>query len=86
MSDRDNHNACTQKFVDLANELTAEGQSIELVNAALMSASCIYSTFAAAGNAGALEPSGVDKVTAMYRRNLEHIQERKKAELLGEPS
>ena len=45
-----------------------------------MAASGIYATFITAGNTGGLQPSGVDKVVMMYRRNLEHIQERKKAE------
>lgn len=81
MSDREDHNYCTQKFIELANELTEEGKSKELVSAALMAASGIYATFVAAGNAGALEPSGVDKVASLYRKNLEHIQNRKKEEI-----
>ena len=78
--DRDRHNHCTHKFIDLANELNAEGHNEQLVSAALMAASGIYATFTSAGNDGGLQPSGVDKVVMMYRRNLEHIQERKKAE------
>jgi len=46
-----------------------------------MTASGIYATFVAAGNEGALEPSGVDKVVALYRRTLEHHQEVKKGQL-----
>ena len=81
MSDREDHNQCTQKFIALANEMREGGHRPELVNAALMSASGIYATYVAAGNAGALEPSGVDKVVNLYRRNLEHIQKRKKDEI-----
>lgn len=81
MSDRKNHQKCTTRFIDLANELQADGMSKELVNAALMSASGIFATFTAAGNAGALEPSGVDKVVDLYRRNLEHIQVQKKEQV-----
>ncbi len=80
MSDRKDHNLCTHKFIDLANEMTKEGFDPQLVSAALMAASGIYVTYLTAGNAGGLQPSGVDKVVLMYRRNLEHIQERKKAE------
>ena len=80
MSDRDSHNQCTQKFIALANELKNQGHDPQLVSAALMAASGIYATFTTAGNTGGLQPSGVDKVVMMYRRNLEHIQERKKAE------
>ncbi len=80
MSDRENHNECTNRLIDLANELKNEGHSPQLVSAALMAASGIYATFISAGNDGGLQPSGVDKVVLMYRRNLEFIQERKKAE------
>ena len=80
MTDREKHNHCTHKLIDLANELGEEGYDTQLISAALMSASGIYSTFSTAGNTGGLQPSGVDKVVMMYRRSLEHIQERKKAE------
>jgi len=83
VADRENHDYCTRKFIDLANELTEEGMSREMVNAALMAASGIYLTFTTAGNAGALEPSGVDKAVNFYRRSLEHIQKRKKQEVAG---
>ena len=80
MSDRESHNECTTRFIDLANELKNEGHDTQVISAALMAASGIYATFISAGNDGGLQPSGVDKVVMMYRRNLEHIQERKKAE------
>lgn len=84
MNDRDNHHHCTTKFIELANDLKNEGYDRKLVSAALMSASGIYATYVAAGNSGALEPSGVDKVAALYRTNLEHIQQRKKEEVLAQ--
>jgi len=80
VSDRESHNECTNKFIALANELKDQGHSPQLVSAALMSASGVYATYISAGNDGGLQPSGVDKVVLMYRRNLEHIQELKKAE------
>jgi len=80
VSDRESLNHCTHKFIDLANELKDQDHEPQLVSAALMAASGIYATYITAGNAGGLQPSGVDKVVMMYRRNLEHIQERKKAE------
>lgn len=85
MSDRENHDECTRRFIELANEMMDEGHKRELVSAALMAASGIFLTFTAAGNAGALNPSGVDKAVAIYRQNLEHIQKRKKEELGGQP-
>jgi len=75
------HNAATQRFIDLANEMKNQGMDTRLVSAALMSASGIYATFTAAGNEGFLQDSGIDKVAAIYRRNLGYIQERKKDEL-----
>ena len=80
MSDRKSHDECTHKFIALANEMNEEGQDPQLISAALMAASGIYASYTIAGNTGGLQPSGVDKVVMMYRRNLEHIQERKKAE------
>ena len=80
MGNRESHDHCTRKFIELANELKNEDYDLHLVSAALMAASGIYATFVTAGNTGGLQPSGVDKVVMMYRRNLEHIQERKKAE------
>jgi hypothetical protein len=81
LSDRDDHNHCTQKFIDLANELKTSGFNSQMVSASLMSASGIYATYVGSGNSGALEPSGVDKVVDVYRTSLEHIQERKKMEI-----
>ena len=52
-----------------------------MVSGSLMTASGIYATYVAAGNNGALNPSGVDKVVAMYRRTLEHHQKVKSPQL-----
>ena len=84
MGDRENHEHCTGQFVELANKLKDDGFDINLISAALMAASGIYATYTAAGNSGALEESGIEKVAAQYRRNLEHIQKSKKAELSGD--
>ncbi|MDX1461037.1 MAG: DUF3144 domain-containing protein, partial [Xanthomonadales bacterium] len=80
MSDRENHNHCTEKFIELANELHSSGFDRQLVSAALMTASGIYATYTAAGNQGVLEPSGIDKVVNLFRNNLEFIQQRKREE------
>ena len=65
----------------MANQLKDEKIDPTLVSGALMTASGIYATFVAAGNEGALEPSGVDKVVALYRRTLDNHQTIKKAQL-----
>lgn len=81
MSNAEQHRYCTNKFIELANQLKNENIDSALVSGALMTASGIYATFVAAGNSGALEPSGVDKVVNLYRRTLEHHQKVKRAHL-----
>lgn len=76
------HQLCTNKFIELANQLKDENIDPALVSGALMTASSIYATFVAAGNDGALEPGGVDKVTDLYRRTLEQYQIIKKNQLM----
>jgi hypothetical protein len=81
VDDQEKHRYCTNKFIELANQLKDEKIEPALVSGALMTASGVYATYVAAGNQGALEPSGVDKVVAVYRRTLEHHQKVKKAKL-----
>ena len=84
MSDQKKHEYCTNKFIELANELRKEDIDPNLVSGALMTASGVYATFLAAGNKGALEDSGVDKVVAVYRRTLQHHQKVKRNQLINE--
>jgi len=79
VSDQEQHQYCTNKFIELANQLKSEKIDPTLVSGALMTASGVYATYVAAGNNGALEAGGVDKVVAVFRRTLEHHQEVKKA-------
>ena len=81
MSDAEKHKYCTNKFIELANELKAEKIDTTLISGALMTASGVYATYVATGNEGALEPSGVDKVVELYRRTLEHHQKVKRSQL-----
>jgi hypothetical protein len=76
------HQYCTNRFIELANELKDEKIDPALVSGALMTASGIYATYVAAGNNGTLEQSGIDKVVALYQRTLEHFQKAKKDELM----
>ncbi len=78
MGDKEDFQHCTQKFIELANELKENGLGPPMISAALMSASGIYATYVAAGNEGGLNPSGVEKVVENYRRQLEYIQQRKR--------
>jgi len=81
VSDQEQHQYCTNKFIELANQLRKEEIEPSLVSGALMTAAGVYATYAAIGNNGALEASGVDKVVAVFRRTLEHHQTIKKAKL-----
>lgn len=76
------HQDCTNRFIELANEMKNEGVDISLVSGSMMTASGIYATFVAAGNNGTLEASGVKKVVDMYRHMLEKFQRIKKDELM----
>jgi hypothetical protein len=72
------HDACMQRFIDLANEMKNEGAPVNVVSWALMTASGIYATYSVVGNSGGLNPSGVDKVADAYRQNLLNLQQLKK--------
>ena len=72
------HARCTNRFIELANELKQEKIEPALISGALMTASAVYATYVAAGNKGGLEPSGVERVVDMFRRTLEHHQQTKR--------
>lgn len=75
------HDQAVNQFIGLANQLKDNGGDIRIISAAINTAAGIYSTYVEAGNQGFLQPSGVDKVCAAYRKQLEFIQQRKQAEL-----
>ena len=77
----EHHQMCTNKFIELANELKNQDIDPRLVSGALMTASSVYVTYVSAGNEGTLEPTGVDKVVELYRKTLEHFQQVKRANL-----
>ena len=81
MNDQEKHRYCTNKFIELANDLKREDIDRVMVSGSLMTASAIYATYVGAGNNGALESSGIDKVVQVFRRTLEHHQVVKKAHL-----
>jgi len=81
VNEAEQHKYCTNKFIELANQLKTEGINTNMVSGSLMTASGIYATYVASGNKGSLNPSGVDKVVALYRRTLEHHQQVKRKEL-----
>ncbi len=68
------------QFIVLANQLKEKEYPMEVVSAALMSASGVYATYVASGgiNHGFLLEPGVEKVAEAYRNQLQGIQEVKK--------
>jgi hypothetical protein len=77
-SENELHQECIQRFIKLANKMAKEGIATPVISAGLMSASGVYATYVFAGNEGGLNASGVDKVTAAYKEQLERVQQMKK--------
>lgn len=77
-SDSAQHLQCMERFIELANGMKNDGVPTRVVSAALMTASGVYATYSVAGNEGGLNASGVDKVAAAYKQNLENIQRAKR--------
>jgi hypothetical protein len=69
------------RFIALANEIKDQGLDPKLISSALMQASAIYATYAAAGNNGFLQDSGVQRVAEVYRKGLAELQKFKRASL-----
>ena len=76
--DKKIHMQCVNRFIGLANAIKDEGIEIQVVSHALMSASGVYTTYALGGNEGGLTASGVEKVSAVFKEELERIQQSRK--------
>jgi hypothetical protein len=79
-TEKDHHQACLNRFIEVANQMKDEGVPTNVVSAAMMSASAVYATFVVTGNTGGLTESGVDKVTAAYKQHVQRVQEIRKAQ------
>lgn len=79
-SDAEMHIEVMNRFIDLANTIKDEEVGTHVISAALMTASAVYATYVAAGNDGGLHPSGMDKVVAAYRQQLEQVQAAKQVQ------
>ena len=64
-------------FIGLANEMKDNGATIQFVSTALMRACAVYSTYVIAGNQGALEQTGVKKLSEIFAQELDVIQKAK---------
>ena len=74
------HHECMNRFIALANDMQNEGASIGVVSAAMMTASAVYATFTAVGNDGSLTESGVEKMVAAYRGQMDQVQSARRRE------
>jgi len=68
------HQACMERFIELANTMKNEGIGIDVVSWALMSASGVHASYTVAGNEGGLTSSGLDKIAEAYKQNLTQLQ------------
>lgn len=71
------HQACMERFIELANSMKNEGIGVDVVSWSLMSASALHAIYSVAGNDGGLTESGIEKIADAYKQNLTRIQELK---------
>ena len=67
-------------FIELANEMKDNGASTQFVSTALMRACAVYSTYVIAGNEGALRQTGIEKLSELFRQELDVVQKAKLSE------
>ncbi len=79
-SNAEKHQMMTNEFIALANKFKDEGVDLQVVSAALMYASGVYTTYVYTGNEGYLQDSGVTKVVNAYEKYLRQIQAMKMAQ------
>lgn len=72
------------QFIELANQFKDDGNELQVISAALMSASSVYTTYVHAGNDGFLQESGITKVINAYEKDLRQIQAFKAAQAQSE--
>ena len=68
---------CVNEFIELANAMTAKGLSPQVVSSGLMTACALYATYVVTGNDGALQVTGIEKITQLFGSELEAIQKAK---------
>ena len=80
MSDHEQHQAALNRFIELANELAADGAPKGVLASALMRAAAVYATYSVAGNKGALTPEGIDRTTTFFKESLALVQKARQQE------
>ena len=81
MSETQMHTDAINRFIGLANEM-ANNEEIpqKVISSALMTACAFYSTFVVTGNDGALNESGIEKMTKLFGERLAVVQRSKEAQ------
>lgn len=79
MNNLEQHQAMLNEFIELANKLKDDGNNPQLVSAAMMSATAVYTTYVHAGNEGYLQDSGVTKVVNAFEKHVRQVQGYKQA-------
>ena len=78
MSETEQHLQIINRFIELANGMAREEDvSKKVISSALMTACGVYATYTITGNDGALNQSGVEKITKLFGDRLEQIQKSK---------
>lgn len=68
---------CVNEFIALANSMAAKGQSPQVVSSGFMTACALYATYVVTGNDGALQATGIEKITQLFGSELATIQKAK---------
>ena len=71
---------CVNEFIALANAMKDKGVSLQMVSSSLMTASALYATYTVTGNDGALNETGIQKLTELFGSELENVQKAKIAQ------
>lgn len=70
------------RFINLANNMQAEGQDVQVIANAFMTGCGAYATYAAVGtNRGGLTEAGANKVAQAFALRLMEVQAARKAEV-----
>ena len=78
MSETEQHLKLINRFIELANGLARDEKiSKKVISSALMTACGIYATYTITGNDGALNQSGIEKLTKIFGDRLKQIQQSK---------
>lgn len=80
MSEQQQAHQAMVEFVKLANQLKEQGSSVNAVTTGMMRACATYATYSVVGNRGGLNPSGIDKVADVFKKQLSIVADARRQE------